>query len=981
MIEYVKRLAGPFTAAGQTDLPFGFKIFEPTDVFVATSTDPNTSSSMLVYGKDYLVNMNPDQEAVPGGKVVLNAPVAKGQVVVVGSAVAYTQNMQLTNFSRFPPEIINESLDRIVVQIQQLVELTGRTISLPPTSNLTVSEFLDNLFNAAKSAAKSAEEAKKFAQICEEIKQNIFIYSWDIPHVVETINDVENYPFDGYFWVGGHGDPGQYGHDISNRFVKANGSTELRTLGERFSDVVNVKDFGAVGNGVHDDTEAIQAALDKTGAVFLPQGNYLISGTLGVSSNTRVFGAGKDLTKISMSSSVNEVYHTIASANAVSIDARLAKNDTVDTLCSQYVENIVIEDLTIDTNVYARPANSHSDREAGTGLELQRVKNFRITRVKSINAPQHGINVRAGASSFKMGLTYRAKYPSIEGVIEYCETDNEKYDDGITTHDSEQITISHCVTRLSRNLSGENSKPVSNGIEIDDGSRYILVESCVSDGSWCGYQAKGHENTPPAQDVVFVNCLAKNNQFGFIVAGTKVTEISDYTDACRNIAIVNCSIENTYAFKGTSSWTGQGHYVQVNNAKNVVVKNLSVNGQTEVQQNALEGERKVYFRHLGYNENITYENINCLNADNSSANTHLFAFEGDSVLLKLNSINCDGYTAGNLINVVSRTNLDISDVYLRKGSASYACVFCAEDSSTSKISNIYAPASKCAIEDRDGAVYRELVSEVAEAKLTETSVTPLSIVGCLTSSTLDVPADTSVAQVFQLKNTGGKLYNVALISAQVRESTPSSLETLSGTALRFSVRNMSSAGGELQARLKLGHEYLIPEETNALNLGSSYRLWKDIFCASGVISTSDKRAKISIVDLEDALMRAWSKVNFKIFQFKDAFERKGEDARLHVGVIAQQVIEAFKSEGLDATRYGLLCYDKWEDEYEDVEVVDTPEIVDEEGNVTLAKTHVEHRLVTPAGDCYGIRYEEALALECAYLRWELQKIKNNLEAK
>ena len=260
MIEYVKRLAGPFTAEGQTDLPFGFKIFEPTDVFVATSTDPNTSSSMLVYGKDYLVNMNPDQEAVPGGKVVLKAPVAKGQVVVVGSAVAYTQNMQLTNFSRFPPEIINESLDRIVVQIQQLVELTGRTISLPPTSNLTVSEFLDNLFNAAKSAAKSAEEAKKFAQICEEIKQSIFIYSWDIPHVVDTLDDVEKYPYDGLFAVGGYGDPGHHGQDISNRVVKASGSTELRTLGERFADVVNVRDFGAVGDGVTDDTAAIQAA-------------------------------------------------------------------------------------------------------------------------------------------------------------------------------------------------------------------------------------------------------------------------------------------------------------------------------------------------------------------------------------------------------------------------------------------------------------------------------------------------------------------------------------------------------------------------------------------------------------------------------------------------------------------------------------------------------------------------------------------------
>ena len=33
------------------------------------------------------------------------------------------------------------------------------------------------------------------------------------------------------------------------------------------------------------------------------------------------------------------------------------------------------------------------------------------------------------------------------------------------------------------------------------------------------------------------------------------------------------------------------------------------------------------------------------------------------------------------------------------------------------------------------------------------------------------------------------------------------------------------------------------------------------------------------------------------------------EARLHNGVIAQDLIEVFQSEGLDARRYGLFCYD------------------------------------------------------------------------
>ena len=57
----------------------------------------------------------------------------------------------------------------------------------------------------------------------------------------------------------------------------------------------NVKDFGAIGDGVADDTKPIQAAIDATaqGAVFVPPGRYKITDYLRITrSNVVLRGAG-----------------------------------------------------------------------------------------------------------------------------------------------------------------------------------------------------------------------------------------------------------------------------------------------------------------------------------------------------------------------------------------------------------------------------------------------------------------------------------------------------------------------------------------------------------------------------------------------------------------------------------------------------------------------------------------------------------------
>ena len=218
---------------------------------------------------------------------------------------------------------------------------------------------------------------------------------------------------------------------------------------------------------------------------------------------------------------------------------------------------------------------------------------------------------------------------------------------------------------------------------------------------------------------------------------------------------------------------------------------------------------------------------------------------------------------------------------------------------------------------------------------------------------------------------------VAFIYADVFES---STVTASGTtnlgirgALRFYV--CSDSADRTGTGVELIDNSFRPTSDSVMQLGTAGRRYTNIYATTGTINTSDEREKVNITDPDEALMRAWGKVNFRVFQFRDAYAEKGEAARLHVGVIAQQVIEAFASEGLDANRYGLLCLDKWDDQYRNRTVIDKPAVVDENGEeIEPAVTHTERELVQKAGERYGIRYEEALALECAYQRWRLDKL-------
>ncbi|HAV5308003.1 TPA: hypothetical protein JI040_00490 [Acinetobacter baumannii] len=131
---------------------------------------------------------------------------------------------------------------------------------------------------------------------------------------------------------------------------------------------------------------------------------------------------------------------------------------------------------------------------------------------------------------------------------------------------------------------------------------------------------------------------------------------------------------------------------------------------------------------------------------------------------------------------------------------------------------------------------------------------------------------------------------------------------------------------------------LVPIDSGAYSLGNSSRYWSQLYASTATINTSDERYKQQFRNQTEQERAAALEIksNICLYKFNDAVELKGDDARWHVGVKAQQVVEILTKHGLNWQEYAFICYDEWDDELDS-----------ETGELILA-----------AGSRYGVRYEE-----------------------
>jgi len=196
----------------------------------------------------------------------------------------------------------------------------------------------------------------------------------------------------------------------------------------------------------------------------------------------------------------------------------------------------------------------------------------------------------------------------------------------------------------------------------------------------------------------------------------------------------------------------------------------------------------------------------------------------------------------------------------------------------------------------------------------------------------------------------------------------------------------ANTGVEILSRSFSSVPRMSPNGDNKLNLGDASKRWKTVYAVTGTINQSDRNEKQDIEELSEAEQRVAvaCKGLMRKFRWIDAVEEKGDDARIHFGIIAQDLQAAFEAEGLDPNRYGMFCSDTWWETYTDVPAVEAQDAVyetvtDEEGNETqvLVSEAVEAKEAYTRTDTYdteeeapsgatkrtrlGVRYSQLLA--------------------
>ena len=215
------------------------------------------TSTILTLTTDYTVT-GANNDA--GGSVTMIVAPATGEQILIRRIVDLTQETAYPSGDPFPAESHERALDKLTMMVQQHDEEFARTLQLPPESDVDASTI--NV-EAVETVAGIAAGVSAVAGISADVTTVAGIAT-DIKAVSATL--------------GGNPD----GASLVS-YTPAGTGAVATTVQAKLRESVSVKDFGAVGDGVTDDTASVQAAINfaRTNAkkLHVPAGTYIISGS------------------------------------------------------------------------------------------------------------------------------------------------------------------------------------------------------------------------------------------------------------------------------------------------------------------------------------------------------------------------------------------------------------------------------------------------------------------------------------------------------------------------------------------------------------------------------------------------------------------------------------------------------------------------------------------------------------------------------
>ncbi|WHY67932.1 glycosyl hydrolase family 28-related protein [Neobacillus sp. SuZ13] len=351
--------------------------------------------------------------------------------------------------------------------------------------------------------------------------------------------------------------------------------------------VVNVVDYGAVGDGKTDNTLAFKKAIGNGKVkVMVPAGVFITKG-IQLPSFTMLVGAGKGITTIKLHDSAKKGTRLVTNANHW-------KGNT----------HLFVGALCLDWNV-ERLGNVAKTSTWGNHSSCLTYANVTYGWVKDVEAMNPGLHCFDISSTLYnyAGDGFRAR-----GGSKYVWLDNlNGYgfgDDGITTHHSDYIYISRCHMCDPSGRAHKKGFSNSNGIEVDDGSRNVVLVNNSSSRCFGGVEIKAHENSSAASNVHIIGHISVNDnrsfnfrhighhksteaksQTAYNICATNLIAIAPvftelYKDSTPRGMVVSAYqnvVINQFTLIGDPNYDYKGHPVIAvqYRARNVILKNIS----------------------------------------------------------------------------------------------------------------------------------------------------------------------------------------------------------------------------------------------------------------------------------------------------------------------------------------------------------------------------------------------------------------------